>query len=54
MLYEAELFLPNDSHGWDGTFKGEVMDAGVYVYYAEIEFIDGERKLYKGDVTLLK
>lgn len=54
LLYEAESFSPDDLQGWDGTFKGEVMDIGVYIYYAEIEFIDGEKRLFKGDVTLLK
>ncbi len=54
LLYETGPFLPDESQGWDGTFKGKVVDVGVYIYYAEIEFIDGERRLYKGDVTLLK
>jgi len=27
---------------------------GVYVYYAEVEFVDGETILYKGDVTLMQ
>jgi gliding motility-associated-like protein len=54
LMYEAQAFLPDDSRGWDGTYRGEVMDVGVYVYFAEIEFIDGEKRLYKGDVTLLK
>lgn len=54
LMFQAESFSPGDSQGWDGTFRGKVMDAGVYIYAVEIEFIDGERRLYKGDVTLLK
>lgn len=48
-------FLPNDSnHGWDGTHKGRLLDPGVFVYHATIEFIDGAVKHFKGDVTLVR
>ncbi|MFK8009363.1 MAG: gliding motility-associated C-terminal domain-containing protein [Saprospiraceae bacterium] len=54
-LYEAKDFYPNDnSYGWNGNFKGEKMNPGVYVYFAEIEFSDGLKVIYKGDVTLTR
>ncbi|MEM6966961.1 MAG: gliding motility-associated C-terminal domain-containing protein, partial [Bacteroidota bacterium] len=54
-LYGATEFLPNDaSYGWDGNFNGKKMSPGVYVYFAEIEFIDGIKVIYKGDVTLMR
>ncbi len=54
-LFEAKDFQPNDSsYGWDGRFKGKEMNPGVFVYFAEIEFIDGRVLIYKGDVTLMK
>ena len=54
-MYERYNFLPNDpTFGWDGTHRGELMNGGVYVYMAEIEFVDGEVILYKGDVTLMR
>ena len=27
------------------------MNSGVYIYFAEIEFLDGRIEVYKGDVT---
>ncbi|MCP3931084.1 MAG: gliding motility-associated C-terminal domain-containing protein [Bacteroidetes bacterium] len=55
LVFEASNFYPNDSaHGWNGIFNGTKMNPGVFVYYAEIEFIDGVTKLYKGDVMLSK
>ncbi|MFK7809603.1 MAG: gliding motility-associated C-terminal domain-containing protein, partial [Saprospiraceae bacterium] len=52
---EGEGFQPNDpEHGWDGTFKGKDVNPGVYIYVAEVEFIDGFKILYKGDVTLFR
>lgn len=54
-LFDASGFLPNDdSRSWDGTLKGQAVLPGVYVYVAMVKFIDGEEKLYKGDVTVLR
>ena len=54
-VFEAIDFLPNDfSKGWDGKTNGENAQLGVYVWYCEVEFIDGETKLFKGDVTLIR
>jgi gliding motility-associated-like protein len=39
---------------WDGTFKGALLNPGVYVYYMDVECINGQRTIKKGDVTLLK
>ena len=48
-------FSPNDpSRGWDGRFKGESVNPGVFVYYAVVRFIDGERVIFKGDVTVVR
>ena len=55
MVYQNSGFQPNDpSEGWDGTFRNQSLNPAVFAYFAEIEFIDGVKKLYKGDVTLLK
>ncbi|MEM1321014.1 MAG: gliding motility-associated C-terminal domain-containing protein [Bacteroidota bacterium] len=55
LLFADFNFQPNDpTHSWDGVFKGDLMNPAVFVYFAEIEFIDGTTKLFKGDVTLLK
>ncbi len=54
-VFELKNFLPNDELvGWDGSYRGKLMDNGVYVFYAEIEFIDGHVEVYKGDVTIAK
>lgn len=54
-LYEAANFSINDlSVGWDGRFKGKDMPAGVYVWYLEVDFVDGEREKYRGHTTLIR
>ena len=44
----------NPAFGWDGRVKGKEALPGVYTYYAEIEYLDGQIDLVKGDVTLIR
>ena len=42
------------SNGWNGIFNGKPMNPAVLVYYAEIEMMNGETVIRKGDVTLIR
>jgi gliding motility-associated-like protein len=54
-VFIKENFDPNEPRqGWDGTFRGELLNPGVYVFRAEVEFTDGFIDNYGGDVTLLR
>ncbi|MCC6726163.1 MAG: choice-of-anchor L domain-containing protein [Saprospiraceae bacterium] len=54
-VYQQFNFLPNDpNYGWDGWYRGKAMDPAVFAWFAEVEFLDGSKKLLKGDVTLVK
>lgn len=39
---------------WDGTYKHFNMSPGVFAYYLEVQFSNGERKTFKGNVTLVR
>ncbi len=56
MMFTKNKILPNTdiSQGWDGTFKGKPVENGVYVYIIEVEFEDGQKLLYRGDVTIAR
>ncbi|MEM1322132.1 MAG: gliding motility-associated C-terminal domain-containing protein [Bacteroidota bacterium] len=55
LLYEAEDQAPNSELLlWNGTANGEALDEGVYVYFAEIAFVDGVVLKYAGDVALIR
>ncbi len=55
LVWEANNFRTDDpEQGWDGSFRGQNMNPGVFVYYAEVEFIDGVTIVYQGDVTLVR
>ena len=45
-------FTQDDTNGWDGTLDSKKMNPAVFVYYVDIEFIDGRREVLKGDVAL--
>ncbi len=54
-LFEDGDFLANDvNFSWDGSFRSEPQNPGVFVWYAIIEFFDGTKVLYEGDVTLIR
>jgi gliding motility-associated-like protein len=44
----------DQSQGWDGTFKGKLLDPDVYVYHLTAICFDGQEALIKGNITLLK
>ena len=56
LMFTKNKILPGTdiSQGWDGTFRGRVVDNGVYVYIIEVEFEDGQKLLYRGDVTVAR
>lgn len=54
-LFEERDFQPNDpSAGWDGTHRGKIMNPGVYIWWAEVELLNGVREILKGDVMLMR
>jgi hypothetical protein len=54
MIFENNNFLPNLLiEGWDGRHLGQ-RNTNVFVYTAEVEFIDGEVRFFKGDILLMR
>jgi gliding motility-associated-like protein len=55
LVYEARTFKINDTNaGWNGTFKGQDMMSGKYVWYIEATYIDGAKEILKGHTTLIR
>ncbi|MEP7197057.1 MAG: gliding motility-associated C-terminal domain-containing protein [Saprospiraceae bacterium] len=54
-VFSNEKFQPNEmTSGWNGKYKGQDCNPAVYVYWLEVELINGKKwKLY-GDITLLR
>jgi gliding motility-associated-like protein len=53
-IYLLEDFPPGESMGWDGSYKGKDLNPGVYIYLSEIQFLNGDKKLFAGEVTLFR
>jgi gliding motility-associated-like protein len=44
----------DQSVGWDGSYKGEAMNTGVFVYRLEGKTYDGKAFTAKGNITLIR
>lgn len=51
---DTDMRINDASRGWDGTFRGEPCDPGVFVWKMEVEFVDGYREFYTGNITLVR
>lgn len=43
-----------DGRGWDGKYNSKAQPMGVYVYVMDVEFLNGVKKTFKGNVTLMR
>ena len=54
-MFESRNSRLNDPFsGWDGSFRNQPALPGVYVWVAQIAFLDGKKATYYGDVTLIR
>jgi gliding motility-associated-like protein len=44
----------NLSEGWDGTFRGKLLDPDVFDYYLQATCVGGLESIIKGNVTLIR
>jgi gliding motility-associated-like protein len=55
LVFENRDFEVNDpTAGWDGTFKGEQVASGVYVWQLLVTYEDGMEEAYSGETTLIR
>lgn len=50
MIFESTSL----NNGWDGTWKGKLVDPDTYDYYLEATCTGGEQTIHKGNVTLIR
>ncbi|MEQ1745483.1 MAG: gliding motility-associated C-terminal domain-containing protein [Saprospiraceae bacterium] len=54
-IWTKQNFQPNDpTEGWDGTYKGEALNPGVFVWWGEVLLVNGQKILLQGDVTIVR
>ena len=55
LVFSARNTEPNDERaGWDGQLNGKPLLAGVFFWTATVDFVDGRRTQYQGDVTIVR
>ena len=55
IIFEKVNFHPSDPyHGLDGLINGKKMNPNIFVYCAEIEYLDGSTKTFCGDVLMMQ
>ena len=50
----ADFQANDETQGWNGKIANKKTVGNVFIYFAEIEFIDGRVEIYKGDVTAIR
>lgn len=54
-MFEARNFPPNSTTiGWNGRYREQFVQPGVYVYHTALRFADGVRETYSGDITVYR
>jgi gliding motility-associated-like protein len=55
LVYSRNDFPPNERNfGWDGSYKGKLVDPDVFVYVAEVICMGDRIAFYKGNVTVIR
>lgn len=55
LIYERSNIPPNSpDEGWDGTYKGKVMNPDTFIFGAELERFDGTTFFEQGGFTLVR
>jgi len=53
VFYKQNIEPNNEKYGWDGRFRGQPMNPAVFVWWAEVELVSGQKILMKGDLTIV-
>ncbi|MCB0563171.1 MAG: proprotein convertase P-domain-containing protein [Phaeodactylibacter sp.] len=55
LLYqEGDFPINSETIGWDGTFRGQPANGGVYIWYLVVEYEDGMEEAFRGHTTLIR
>ncbi len=54
MYEELDIDPLRQNFGWNGDIRGRPASTGVYIYSVDVQFEDGTRKNFAGDLSLLR
>jgi gliding motility-associated-like protein len=50
---KSNIYTNDQNEGWDGRFKGEPLEKGIYIWQLELEYLNGDSVFLGGDVLIL-
>lgn len=54
LLFERQNLMPSQGTNlWNGRYRGQQVEKGTYLYYANILYLDGVEKILAGTVTVV-
>lgn len=55
LMFQADDWpINSERHGWNGQFRGQDLDPGVYVYSIQLRLVNGEIRTLGGDILLMR
>lgn len=55
LVFERIGLPPNDPQaGWDGRFNGKIVAPGLYLWASEVEYADGLRQRFEGELSVVR
>ena len=54
IVYSQKNYLPDTNNTWDGSFNGDKLQQGVYLYNLEVELINNSIEQFGGDITIIR
>ncbi|MEO1260860.1 MAG: gliding motility-associated C-terminal domain-containing protein [Bacteroidota bacterium] len=55
VVFEAYGFpVNNEDHGWDGKKQDELLNVGVFAWFAEVLLVNGGKEIVEGEVILIR
>ena len=55
LIFESrDTVIDKPSNGWDGTIRDQPVESGMYFWIAEVEFLDGRRQSFSGEILITR
>jgi len=54
VVWQESNNSPDQLQGWDGKFKNKKLNPDVFIYYIDVILINGEHRIFSGDITLMR
>ncbi|WP_425412723.1 gliding motility-associated C-terminal domain-containing protein [Lewinella cohaerens] len=55
LVYEVKDLAPNSSdRAWNGRYNGDLLPSGLYIYAAELEWINGTTSQVQGEISIVR